>query len=59
MTLVLKAVGLPVEGIGAILAIDWFLDRARTTVNIYGDAIGAGTLDLHLKDSEPETAAPA
>jgi Na+/H+-dicarboxylate symporter len=50
MTLVLTAVGLPVEGIGTILAIDWFLDR--TTVNIYGDAIGAGILDLHLREDE-------
>ncbi|MFN0017077.1 MAG: cation:dicarboxylate symporter family transporter [Pirellulaceae bacterium] len=58
MTLVLTAVGLPVEGIGTILAIDWFLDRARTTVNIYGDAIGAGILDLHLREIEgmPEPA---
>lgn len=29
--LVLRAVGLPVEGIGLILAIDWLLDRFRTT----------------------------
>ena len=55
MTLVLTAVGLPVEGIGTILAIDWFLDRARTTVNIYGDAIGAGILDLHLREEEGKT----
>jgi Na+/H+-dicarboxylate symporter len=45
MVLVLTAVGLPVEGIGTILAIDWFLDRLRTTVNVYGDAIGAGVID--------------
>lgn len=52
MTLVLTAVGLPVEGIGTILAIDWFLDRIRTTVNIYSDAIGAGILDQHLREGE-------
>ena len=52
VTMVLTADGLSVEGIGNILAIDWFLDRARTTVNIYGDAIGAGILDLHLRDDE-------
>ena len=45
MVMVLTAVGLPVSGIGTILAIDWFLDRARTTVNIYGDAIGAAVID--------------
>lgn len=53
MVLVLQAVGLPVSGIGAILAIDWFLDRMRTTVNVYGDAIGAGVIDeLVVKKEE-------
>jgi Na+/H+-dicarboxylate symporter len=45
MVIVLTSVGLPVEGIGAILAIDWFLDRCRTTVNVWGDAVGAATVD--------------
>lgn len=45
MVIVLTAVGLPMSGIGTILAIDWFLDRLRTTVNVYGDAIGAGVID--------------
>ena len=58
MTIVLTAVGLPVEGIGTILAIDWFLDRMRTTVNIYGDAIGAGILDLHLTERDHEASRP-
>ncbi|MEZ5358056.1 MAG: cation:dicarboxylase symporter family transporter [Candidatus Zixiibacteriota bacterium] len=44
MVLVLQAVGLPLEGIGMILAIDWFLDRCRTTVNVWGDAIGAAVI---------------
>ena len=34
MVMVLQAVQLPVEGIGTILAIDWFLDRCRTTINV-------------------------
>ncbi len=59
MTMVLTAVGLPVEGIGTILAIDWFLDRMRTTVNIYGDAIGAAILDLHLEQEERGRLLPA
>ena len=29
MVIVLKAVGLPIEGIGLILTIDWFLDDAE------------------------------
>ncbi len=45
MVIVLTAVGLPISGIGLILAIDWFLDRLRTTVNVYGDAVGAGVID--------------
>jgi Na+/H+-dicarboxylate symporter len=45
MVLVLQAVGLPLEGIGAILAVDWFLDRFRTTVNVWGDAVGAAVVE--------------
>ncbi|MCP4229494.1 MAG: dicarboxylate/amino acid:cation symporter [bacterium] len=45
MAMVLTAVGLPIEGIGTILAIDWFLDRCRTTVNVWGDGVGAATID--------------
>ncbi|MCB9764080.1 MAG: dicarboxylate/amino acid:cation symporter [Alphaproteobacteria bacterium] len=41
MSLVLKAVGLPLEGIGLILAVDRILDMVRTTVNVVGDATGA------------------
>jgi Na+/H+-dicarboxylate symporter len=54
MVLVLQAVGLPLEGIGLILAIDWFLDRIRTSVNVMGDAIGAAVVTGRggLKQSE-------
>ena len=45
MVIVLKAVGLPLEGIGLILAIDWFLDRFRTAVNVWGDSVGAAVVD--------------
>ncbi|MCX6252874.1 MAG: dicarboxylate/amino acid:cation symporter [Bacteroidia bacterium] len=37
MTVVLEAVGLPLEGIGLILAVDRILDMFRTTINVYGD----------------------
>jgi len=37
MAVVLKAVGLPLEGIGLILAVDRILDMFRTTLNVYGD----------------------
>jgi len=45
MVLVLQAVGLPLEGIGLILAVDWLLDRFRTAVNVWGDCVGAAVLD--------------
>jgi DAACS family dicarboxylate/amino acid:cation (Na+ or H+) symporter len=37
MTLVFKAVGLPNEYIAMLLTVDWFLDRARTAINVMGD----------------------
>ncbi|MBT6295239.1 MAG: dicarboxylate/amino acid:cation symporter [Nitrospina sp.] len=53
MVIVLQAVGLPLEGIGMLLSIDWFLDRIRTSVNVWGDSIGAAVVDrLEGKDFE-------
>ena len=45
MVIVLQSVGLPMEGIGLILAVDWLLDRFRTTINVWGDSIGAAVID--------------
>ncbi|CAK8685606.1 unnamed protein product [Clavelina lepadiformis] len=51
LIIVLSAVGLPTEDITLILAIDWLLDRIRTTVNVLGDSIGAGVIEhLSRKD---------
>ncbi len=44
MVIVLSAVNLPLEGIGLLLAVDWFLDRFRTVVNVWGDSIGAAVI---------------
>ena len=44
MIIVLNAVGLPVEYIGLILSVDWFLDRFRTAVNAFGDSVGAAVV---------------
>ena len=45
MVIVLTAVGLPMEGIGLLLAVDWFLDRLRTTVNVWGDSVGTTVVE--------------
>lgn len=44
MVIVLKAVNLPLEGIGMILAVDRILDMCRTTVNVWGDACGSAVI---------------
>jgi len=41
MAVVLNAVGLPLEGIGLILAVDRILDMFRTVINVYSDTCGA------------------
>ncbi|WP_462322881.1 dicarboxylate/amino acid:cation symporter [Halochromatium sp.] len=41
IAIILSAVGLPLEGIGLILAVDRVLDMMRTAVNVAGDSAGA------------------
>ena len=41
ITIILAAMGLPIEGIGLILAVDRILDMSRTAVNIFSDSCGA------------------
>ncbi len=50
MVLVLTAVNLPLEGIGLLLAVDWFLDRFRTAINVWGDSIGASVISRFWKN---------
>ncbi len=50
MTLVFTAVGIPLEGIALILSVDRFLDMLRTTVNVWGDLIGAKIIDRFVKN---------
>lgn len=52
MGIVLNAVGLPLEGIGLILAVDRLLDMFRTTVNVFGDCVGTIFVDSMMKDSD-------
>lgn len=59
MIIVLNAVGLPVEGIGLLLAVDWFLDRFRTSTNVWGDSVGAAVLHRLLnRDDRRAGSAP-
>jgi proton glutamate symport protein len=40
ISVILSAVGLPLEGIGLILAVDRILDMFRTAVNVWSDSCG-------------------
>ncbi len=52
MTMVFKAVGLPIEYIAILLTVDWFLDRCRTVVNMMGDMNVACLLDGKTRQSK-------
>ena len=51
LTIVLTAVGLPLEGIGIIMAVEYLCDMPRSVINVYGDACGA----VIIAHSEGET----
>lgn len=53
ITVVLSAVGLPLEGIGLILAVDRVLDMLRTAVNVWSDSCGA--VIIARSENEPTT----
>ncbi|KAK7862962.1 hypothetical protein R5R35_004913 [Gryllus longicercus] len=53
MVMVLDTVGLPSEDVTLIIAVDWLLDRFRTTINVLGDSLGAGIVD-HFSRKELE-----
>jgi len=57
MIMVLQAVDLPLEGMALIIPVDWLLDRFRTTVNVWDDAVAAAVLD-RVGGLEPERPPP-
>ena len=57
MVIVLNAVGLPIEGVALILSVDWLLDRFRTTVNVWGDSVGAGIIETYESGDSAEVLA--
>ena len=44
LTLVLTTVGIPLEGIGVIIAVDRFLDMCRTSVNMWSNCVATMVL---------------
>ncbi|UCF63224.1 MAG: dicarboxylate/amino acid:cation symporter [bacterium] len=44
ITIILRAVGLPLEGVGLILAVDRILDMLRTSVNVWSDSCGTALI---------------
>ncbi len=44
ITIILAAIGLPVEAIGMILVVDRVLDMCRTAVNVFSDSVAAVTI---------------
>ncbi|HEB83038.1 MAG TPA: dicarboxylate/amino acid:cation symporter [Gammaproteobacteria bacterium] len=44
ITIILSAIGLPLEGIGLILVVDRVLDMCRTSVNVFSDSCCAVTV---------------
>lgn len=44
ITIILSAIGLPLEAVGLILAVDRVLDMLRTSVNVYSDSCAAVTI---------------
>ncbi len=60
MSIILGAVGLPLEGVAIILAVDRVLDMFRTTVNVLSDSCGAVVVaKLDGEDVLPPRQTPA
>lgn len=53
MLIVLTALGLPTNDVSLLFAVDWMLDRIRTSINVLGDGYGAGIV-YHLSKDELE-----
>lgn len=54
MVIIMQAVGLPTESVLIILAVDRVLDMCRTTVNVWGDSVGAAVI-AHFETESAES----
>ena len=52
ISVILSAVGLPLEGVGLILAVDRPLDMCRTTINVWSDSCGVAVIARLEGESE-------
>jgi proton glutamate symport protein len=64
IAVILSAVGLPLEGLGLILAVDRVLDMMRTAVNVFSDSCGAVIIarsegERNVLISTPNSAVPS
>lgn len=50
MIIVLESVGLPAAGYGLVVAVDRILDMCRTSINVWGDSVGAAVVDRLTPD---------
>ena len=51
MPLILNAIGVPTADVGLIFAVDWLVDRVRTTNNLLGDCYCAAVVE-HFSQRE-------
>ena len=56
MGIVLSSVGIPLEGIQVVIAVDRILDMFRTVTNVLGDSVGSLVVDAMLKKEEAKAA---
>ncbi|KAJ8687597.1 hypothetical protein QAD02_023391 [Eretmocerus hayati] len=53
---VLNSLGIPAEDVALIIAVDSFVDRFRTMVNIVADCLGAGIISESVKKTDVQQA---
>jgi DAACS family dicarboxylate/amino acid:cation (Na+ or H+) symporter len=60
-TTVLVALGMPIESVAILAAIDIFLDMGRTTVNVFGNTVAVLLVDRFTRcgKNEPEIVSDA
>jgi DAACS family dicarboxylate/amino acid:cation (Na+ or H+) symporter len=58
MMMVLKMVGVPMEGIAIVLGVDRILDMCRTVINVTGDLVTSTVVARAVGDATPASGAP-